>query len=210
MTDDDTRALPLEPRTSPIPLRKQPPVDDHRSGQAGQSRPGVVVPIGPAPCATDGGLLQGYPEPNHQQEFQGRAYPRQGQPQQGYPAQGPRSYWHGPGGYPPNQHPQQVAYGPPPSYDRGYQSTVMIARPAPNGALIAVAWIVAILTLSYMLPWAVAATRGKPNQGAVGLLNFFLGWSFIGWVVALVMACTSQPQPIVMVQQNHYGNGYHR
>jgi hypothetical protein len=40
-----------------------------------------------------------------------------------------------------------------------------------------------------MLPWAIAASRGKANQGAVGLINLFLGWTFVGWVVALVMAC---------------------
>jgi hypothetical protein len=42
-----------------------------------------------------------------------------------------------------------------------------------------------------MLPWAVAATRGKSNALAIGLLNFLLGWTFIGWLAALVMACGS-------------------
>ena len=40
-----------------------------------------------------------------------------------------------------------------------------------------------------MLPWAIAATRGRSNQAAIGLINVFLGWTFIGWIVALVMAC---------------------
>lgn len=52
-------------------------------------------------------------------------------------------------------------------------------------------WIFTILTLGYMLPWAIAATRGKSNSGAIGLLNLLLGWSLIGWVIALVMACTA-------------------
>lgn len=51
------------------------------------------------------------------------------------------------------------------------------------------AWIIAIITLGYMLPWAIAATRGKSNSGAIGWLNLLLGWSIIGWVIALVMAC---------------------
>ena len=63
-------------------------------------------------------------------------------------------------------------------------------RPA-SGGLLAVAWLTAIFTLGYMLPWAIAASRGRSNQGAVGLLNFFLGWTFFGWIVALVMACES-------------------
>ena len=52
-------------------------------------------------------------------------------------------------------------------------------------------WIIALLTLGYMLPWAIAATRGKSNSGAIGLLNLLLGWTMIGWVIALVMACTA-------------------
>ena len=40
-----------------------------------------------------------------------------------------------------------------------------------------------------MLPWAIAATRGKSNQAAIGIINLLLGWTFIGWIVALVMAC---------------------
>lgn len=53
------------------------------------------------------------------------------------------------------------------------------------------AWIIAICTLGYMLPWAIAATRGKSNAGAVGWINLLLGWTLVGWIVALVMACTS-------------------
>lgn len=54
-----------------------------------------------------------------------------------------------------------------------------------------VAWIVAICTLGYMLPWALAATRGKSNSGAIFWINLALGWSVIGWIVALVMAAGS-------------------
>ena len=52
-----------------------------------------------------------------------------------------------------------------------------------------VAIIVAILTGGYMLPWAIAATRGKTNSTTIGWVNFLLGWTIVGWVVALVMAC---------------------
>ena len=55
-----------------------------------------------------------------------------------------------------------------------------------------VAWIVTILTLGYMLPWAIAATRGKSNAGAIGWLNLLLGWTFIGWVVALTTASVAR------------------
>jgi hypothetical protein len=54
-----------------------------------------------------------------------------------------------------------------------------------------VAWVIAICTVGYMVPWAIAATRGKSNAGAIGWLNLLVGWTFIGWIVALVMACGS-------------------
>jgi hypothetical protein len=60
-----------------------------------------------------------------------------------------------------------------------------------NAAEVVIAWIVTIVTLGYMLPWAIAATRGKSNSGAIAVLNLLLGWTFIGWIIALVMACSA-------------------
>ncbi len=51
------------------------------------------------------------------------------------------------------------------------------------------AWVATLLTCGYLLPWAVAATRGKANEPAVAAINLFLGWTVIGWFVALSMAC---------------------
>lgn len=51
--------------------------------------------------------------------------------------------------------------------------------------------VVAILTVGYMLPWMIAALRGKSNVWGVFALNLLLGWTLIGWIIALVMACTS-------------------
>ncbi|NLL90604.1 MAG: superinfection immunity protein [Dehalococcoidales bacterium] len=42
----------------------------------------------------------------------------------------------------------------------------------------------------YFLPTIIAAVRKKRNILAIFLLNLFLGWTFIGWVVALVWAVT--------------------
>src|SRR5690625_7978306 len=46
-----------------------------------------------------------------------------------------------------------------------------------GGGVLAFAWILAIFTAFYMLPWAIAATRGKSNHSSVGLINFLLGRS---------------------------------
>ena len=48
-----------------------------------------------------------------------------------------------------------------------------------------------ILTL-YFLPAIIG--RKKRNARAIMWLNFFLGWTFIGWVVALVWAMTKDPE----------------
>lgn len=54
------------------------------------------------------------------------------------------------------------------------------------------AWIVTVLTFGYMLPWAIAATRHKSNSGSIALINLLLGWTLIGWVVALIMAAGAE------------------
>lgn len=43
----------------------------------------------------------------------------------------------------------------------------------------------------YFLPSIVASARGASNRGAVVAVNILLGWTMIGWVVALIMATTS-------------------
>jgi cellulose synthase/poly-beta-1,6-N-acetylglucosamine synthase-like glycosyltransferase len=45
-----------------------------------------------------------------------------------------------------------------------------------------------ILVGFYFLPFIVALLRNKSNTASIFILNFFLGWTFIGWVVALVWA----------------------
>lgn len=60
-----------------------------------------------------------------------------------------------------------------------------------KGGQATFAWIIAIISFGYMLPWAIAASRGKANSGSIGWLNLLLGWTLIGWIIALVMACGS-------------------
>src|SRR3990172_6300795 len=40
----------------------------------------------------------------------------------------------------------------------------------------------------YFLPTIVALSRRGPNSGSVTLINLLLGWTVIGWLVALAMA----------------------
>ena len=43
------------------------------------------------------------------------------------------------------------------------------------------------VVLLYLVPTLVAVLRGKRHPGAVIVVNLLLGWTFIGWVVALAM-----------------------
>ena len=92
-----------------------------------------------------------------------------------------------PSGPPPPQQPI-ATYSTVMNSPGGYGQLVTDQR-NPNVAVVVIAWVVTLLTFGYMLPWAVAASRGKSNQAAIGVVSFFLGWTFIGWVIALVMAC---------------------
>jgi len=60
-----------------------------------------------------------------------------------------------------------------------------------------VAVIVAILSAAYMLPWAIAAVRDV-RHWSVFWVNLLLGWTIIGWIVALVMSLRAQRQTIVV------------
>ena len=49
-----------------------------------------------------------------------------------------------------------------------------------------------ILLLLYILPSIVAVCRRtNVHAGSIFIINLFLGWTFLGWVVALAMAVKS-------------------
>jgi Na+/H+-dicarboxylate symporter len=61
--------------------------------------------------------------------------------------------------------------------------------------------ILIVSIIVYFLPALIANHRKKRNVGAITALNFFLGWTFVGWVVALVWAYTVDPQPQQVIYQ---------
>ena len=46
--------------------------------------------------------------------------------------------------------------------------------------------------LIYFLPALIAHNRKHKNRDPIFLLNLFLGWTFLGWVIALIWANTYQ------------------
>ena len=63
--------------------------------------------------------------------------------------------------------------------------------------------VIIISLISYFLPTVIAMLRGKSNTFAILLLNLFLGWTFIGWIVALVWSVTSDNKPQTIVVNNN-------
>jgi len=52
-----------------------------------------------------------------------------------------------------------------------------------------------IIVALYFLPALIAAARSHHNATAIALLNLFLGWTFAGWVIALVWSFTNSTAP---------------
>ena len=98
-----------------------------------------------------------------------------------------------------------AGYGPVP-YSQTY--VYLPAQHRSSTAHLVFAWLAAVLSAGYMLPWAIGATRNRTNCAATALVNFFFGWTVIGWVIALVMACGSEPaQPVVVQTTPSYPPG---
>ena len=56
--------------------------------------------------------------------------------------------------------------------------------------------IVAIILLcAYFAPSVVAGARSHPQIGSIVVINLLLGWTFIGWVVALAMSVSAINRP---------------
>ena len=52
-----------------------------------------------------------------------------------------------------------------------------------------------ILGTLYFLPTIIAASNGHRNTEAICALNIFLGWTVLGWIVAVVWSFTDNRRP---------------
>ncbi len=48
--------------------------------------------------------------------------------------------------------------------------------------------LVVVVGLIYFIPSFIANSNKKQNLSAILVLNIFLGWTVIGWIIALVWA----------------------
>ena len=56
-----------------------------------------------------------------------------------------------------------------------------------------VAILVSVLTIGYLLPTSIALVRRAPT-GTCFFVNLLLGWTVIGWLVALILAFRTRPE----------------
>jgi Superinfection immunity protein len=62
--------------------------------------------------------------------------------------------------------------------------------------------VIIILFLAfYCLPLLVALARKHHNFGPIMIVNLLLGWTVIGWIVALAMANSSTAPITVVIQK---------
>jgi hypothetical protein len=54
----------------------------------------------------------------------------------------------------------------------------------------------------YWLPTLIALVRQTPSALGIAALNFFVGWTVIGWILALVWALAANTSPHVIVIEN--------
>jgi hypothetical protein len=61
------------------------------------------------------------------------------------------------------------------------------------GSVIFVLILIGISVALYMLPSIVGWRRHVVNIGSIVTVNLLLGWTLVGWVVALAMAARTNP-----------------
>ncbi len=55
-------------------------------------------------------------------------------------------------------------------------------------------WI-AVIFIIYFLPFMIARERKHKNKLVIGWINFLLGWTLIGWLVAFFWSLTANVEP---------------
>lgn len=81
-------------------------------------------------------------------------------------------------------------------------ASVAVAKDSSSGASNSMLMVVGIVVLGmmYLTPTIIGYIRKKSNKFAILILNLLLGWSVIGWVVALIWACTKDKPAQIIIQ----------
>src|SRR3954470_12986235 len=57
-------------------------------------------------------------------------------------------------------------------------------------------WTIIVCFLLYLLPTLIAAGRKSKRTAGVFVVNFFLGWTILGWIIALAWAAGSDKDEV--------------
>jgi hypothetical protein len=58
-------------------------------------------------------------------------------------------------------------------------------------------FLLLVLAVVYLLPTIIAYSRDHHQRAAICVTNLFLGWSVLGWIVALIWSATAVQQAVV-------------
>jgi hypothetical protein len=90
-----------------------------------------------------------------------------------------------------------IKWSPFPGKQSFFAMSLILADSDSSGAVVGMILLLALYFLPTILGWK------KRNAGAIAVLNFLLGWTVIGWIVALIWALTNDaPDPRVVVQSS--------
>ena len=59
---------------------------------------------------------------------------------------------------------------------------------------------VLFLVLLYWLPTILAIVRRTPSAAGIAVFNFLLGWTGIGWLVALIWALAADNRQVIIIE----------
>lgn len=60
--------------------------------------------------------------------------------------------------------------------------------------------VAVIIMIAYLLPVLIGWSRRVADLGSVAVINIALGWTLVGWVIALAMALRTRPEQAPAVQ----------
>lgn len=82
-----------------------------------------------------------------------------------------------------------------------------LATSSSDAVYSALGWILIVFgVIAYWVPFIVVVLRRAPNIGQVAVVNGLLGWTLVGWVVALVMAVKPKPAQVYQAYPPYRNN----
>jgi hypothetical protein len=75
-----------------------------------------------------------------------------------------------------------------------------------GAAVVLIIFFILLSTAMMLVPGIIATMRKHHNALAIWMIAIFAGWTGVGWIIALVWACTSPapaapPNPVVVVNR---------